>query len=338
MSQSKYVPIILFLMTLFLFPAGVRADVHLTSDRAVPGAPFAALQAQIDTLMTMNTDLQAQIDAQATAISALQAEQVVQNGNIATNAGDISTFGFNLSTLQAQVDALPDVSGLFDIFAGVSRIAVDHDNDLITPDVDTIRFEGVNLQIVNGLGETDGVPDGFNTEPGVVNGTGNLIIGYNEPRFIGGSSEKTGSHNLVLGEEHSYSSFGGLVAGFRNTISARGASVSGGAGNTASGPRASVSGGSGSTASGNISSVSGGSSNTASGDFSSVSGGPNNTASGPHSSVSGGAGNEASAFSSSVSGGDGNIASGDQSSVSGGLGHIADGPLDWRAGNLFEDF
>ena len=52
---------------------------------------------------------------------------------------------------------------------------------------DTIRFSGVNVQIVDGSGNTSGA----------VNGRGNLIVGYNELR--GSGDVRTGSHNIVVG-------------------------------------------------------------------------------------------------------------------------------------------
>jgi hypothetical protein len=168
----------------------------------------------------------------------------------------------------------------------------------------TLLFEGMNLQIVNGLGETDGVEDDIPSFPGVVNGLGNLIVGYNEARDV--DSDKTGSHNLIIGVQHNYSNFGGLVAGARNNIS---------------GPLSSASGGFGNTASGLSSSVCGGDKNEASGEVSSVTGGEANTASGTGSSVSGGFGN---------------TASGDRSSVSGGAGRTAPGTNNWAAGGLSE--
>lgn len=102
---------------------------------------------------------------------------------------------------------------------------------------DDIFLDGVNLHIRNGLGRTDG-----DTGSGpVVNGLGNLIVGYDEVRTA--ASDKTGSHNLVIGSEHNYPSFGGLVSGFHNTVSGAYTSVNGGLFNTASGVVASVSGG-----------------------------------------------------------------------------------------------
>ena len=104
-----------------------------------------------------------------------------------------------------------------------------------------------NLYIQSGSGYTYGT----------INGKGNLIIGYNESR--GGLSDvRTGSHNLIVGNQQNYSSYGGLVVGQINTISAPYSSVSGGYLNTASGEGSSVSGGSTNTASSWYSSVSGG--------------------------------------------------------------------------------
>jgi trimeric autotransporter adhesin len=209
---------------------------------------------------------------------------------------------------------------------------------------------GANVHLVNGLGSTD---CGSNEAPmsDCPNGLGNLIVGYNEPRE-GVQNIRTGSHNIVVGEGHDFSRFGGLVVGEANTISGDFATVSGGSGNTASGRFAVVSGGQDNTARGEWSAVSGGFTNAASGYSASVSGGSNNTASGGASAVSGGSGNTASGGWSSISGGTLNTASGVfaavsggsentaegfYSAVSGGLNRTAAGEFDWVAGSLFED-
>ena len=177
-------------------------------------------------------------------------------------------------------------------------------------------FEGCNVHVRSGSGSTD---DG-----GALTGLGNLVVGYNEPRLTRqgpDETERTGSHNLIVGREHKYPSFGGLVAGRGNTVSGQSSSVSGGSFNTASGDFSSVSGGDSNAASGQSSSVSGGFDNEASANVSSVSGGGSNTASGQYSSVSGGFNNEASGFVSSVSGGRNNVADEEFSTVSGGAGN-----------------
>ena len=115
----------------------------------------------------------------------------------------------------------------------------------------TLSITGVNVQVVSGSGSTN---DG-----GTLSGLGNLIIGYNALGNNRGAGDvRTGSHNLILGDFNSYSSFGGLVAGFDNAISGQYASISGGFFNTASGNTASVSGGFFNAASGDYASVSGG--------------------------------------------------------------------------------
>ena len=156
----------------------------------------------------------------------------------------------------------------------------------------TALFRGVNVQIVNGMGDTQ-----------TLNGTGNLIVGYNRPsvgEFVcsvgfadsasacatnGGvwaQSLKGGSHNIVGGDFNNYSSWGGLVFGQENALSAPYASVLGGARNRAAGSFASIVGGTYNTASGIYSSVSAGSANHASGSFAAVAGGMRRIASGPN--------------------------------------------------------
>jgi hypothetical protein len=180
-----------------------------------------------------------------------------------------------------------------------------------------VVITGANLRIVNGLRGT-----------ATANGVGNLLVGYNEPRDSG-HNERTGSHNVVVGIGHNFSSFGGLVAGRQNEIRGAFSSVSGGFDNTASGESASVSGGIFNRASSLSSSVSGGFDNTASGNSAAVSGGDGNTASGNAAAVSGGHGNTASAYTAAISGGEANMARGFSASVSGGRNRKAERDFDW---------
>jgi hypothetical protein len=94
-----------------------------------------------------------------------------------------------------------------------------------------VVITGANLRLRNGLGSTE-----------TTNGLGNLIVGYNEPRE-GEENIRTGSHNVVVGKQHQFSSIGGLVVGLQNEIHGAFASVSGGVRNTAAGEHASISGG-----------------------------------------------------------------------------------------------
>jgi len=217
-------------------------------------------------------------------------------------APDLAALQAAIATLQSQVSTLRS-----------DNTALQDKLQYVTVNGTDMYVTGANLHIRNESGATDGP----------VNGLGNLIVGYDAERII--DSDKTGSHNLVVGDQHNYSRFGGLVAGFYNTISGDWASVSGGGANTASGPQSSVSGGNSNTASGDVASVSGGSGNIASGGVASVSGGAINTASATNASVSGGVDNTASGPRSSVSGGKSNTASGLEASVSGGVDNTAVG-------------
>ena len=207
----------------------------------------------------------------------------------------------HVDALEARITALEStVNNLLARFFGVTRNG------------DNITFSGVNVHIVNGTGTTDGA----------VNGLGNLIVGYNEPRGSGDS--RTGSHNIVTGARNNYSSYGGLVAGNYNSISGDYSSVSGGNANTASGSYSSISGGTGSTASGLYASVSGGAINNAIGNYSSISGGGSNRATGLYSYIGGGGGSNEKY---------GNIAVADYSAILGGLNNLAgDGTRNYDSG------
>jgi hypothetical protein len=153
-------------------------------------------------------------------------------------------------------------------------------------------FRGINVQVVNGTGETQ-----------TANGLGNLIIGYDQPsvgsficslgtadteaacRAGGGiwaQSHKGGSHNIVGGDFNNYPSYGGLVLGLENAATAPYAVVIGGARNRAGGGLSTVNGGSYNAAGGIYSTVGGGFANQATGEFATVGGGTQRTAPGAH--------------------------------------------------------
>jgi len=202
----------------------------------------------------------------------------------------------------------------------------------------TLVISGVNVQIVNGLGATNGYPPNPNSivsSEVAVNGLGNLILGYDE--LVQFTGRKTGSHNLVIGPYNSYSSFGGAVAGRFNRVEGTMGVSLGGSSNTARGINSAVLGGVSNLASGDLSVVSGGLGGEAMSVQTTVMGGQFNHATGLNSSALGGFRNVAAGFLSTVSGGSFNVAEGDQSSVSGGLSRTAPAENDWAAGSLLED-
>jgi hypothetical protein len=141
----------------------------------------------------------------------------------------------------------------------------------------TLEISGANVQIDNGAGSSS-----------TLNGLGNLFIGSDER-----PGTQTGSNNLVLGTDQSFSSWGGVIGGdhntdtgpnaavfgFWNTVGPFGGELSAGGFNTASGD-ADVVFGQGNSADGSVASVLGGHQNVANGAFSSILGGNGTTLTG----------------------------------------------------------
>lgn len=243
--------------------------------------------------------------------------------------------------------------------------------------VKTIRLSAVNFQVVNGLDATngnEGDPDTLVPDDITTNGTGNIIVGYNETGTANpNGSFRTGSHNIIMGSYNAYSSIGALLVGKANTSEAPYASVVGGELNHSVGAFASITAGRYNTATGEYSSITGGGSllpsegNLASGNFSAVLGGSSNEAEGFQSVVVSGDGNVASGLGALVlsgatcvatgtqatvvggefntatnefavvCGGMGNEAAGAHSVVSGGNLRSVTGEFDWQGGSLFEE-
>lgn len=166
----------------------------------------------------------------------------------------------------------------------------------------TIQWHNVNIQVDAGT-------------KGPVNGEGNLVVGYDE-----GGRTQTGSDNLVVGEGQSFTSYGGLIAGAGNTITAPYGSVTGGSENEVSREGGSISGGSLNNVEASDASVSGGSENTAESNASSISGGDDNRTEAEGSSIGGGFGNyiEDPGDWSSIAGGHKNTVSGELAAILGG--------------------
>ena len=183
--------------------------------------------------------MQQEIDDQQQDIEALQTE----NAALTQQVQDLQNAGF----LTEETDPIASASGYatetWVDAQGYSTGGVDGLENYLSVDeaTNTVLISGANLQVVSGSGET----------AEAVNGTGNIIIGYDEDS----GNDKSGSHNLVVGSGHTYSSYGGIVVGYNNSITGYYSSVSGGESNTASGWSSSVSGGGSNTASGGASSV-----------------------------------------------------------------------------------
>lgn len=275
----------------------------------------------------MTTDNQSTRSHPGLAAAGLLVLLGLLSGTAQAQRPSIAALQTQITTLQSQVASgtIPNVGGYVTM-------------DLSTPSRPVLRVAGANLQVVSGSGST----------AGTVNGVGNVIIGYNETSAgaltvcsdgtfstqptclspaVWGANQHTGSHNLVIGSGHSYTSYGGLVAGNENAVNRVSASVTGGRNNNASGQYSSVSGGGTNLAQGDYSSITAGSQNKALAGFTSVHGGGSNTATAP---VNGSG--QFVGFGSSVGGGYNNTAGGDLTSVSGGGGVNYSANQGWAGG------
>lgn len=172
----------------------------------------------------------------------------------------------------------------------------------------TVSVEAANLQVTNGGNKTDSK-----------NGLGNVIIGYNEASSA--SSNRTGSHNLVIGKGHGFGSYGGIVCGENNVTTGAYASIVGGKDNRATATHTVVSGGILNRAIQPFASVSGGENNVAQARSASVSGGKDNQAMAPYSAVHGGQANKINAKASyaSITGGSENTVGTTHATILGGF-------------------
>jgi hypothetical protein len=278
--------------------AGVAGADGVPAQIAALQAQITSLQATVSTLQSSNSTLQSQVTSLQGTVSSLQ-------GTVSALQGQVSTIAANpVLQLATYVTLLPASGGPY--------------NGVNGP---ILQFHNINLQLVDGSGETDDNTTGLlnGNSSGTLTGLGNLIIGYDEP-LPSGPPSRAGSHNLVVGAWHGFPSVGGLVAGFANQPAGVFSTVSGGEFGVASGMAASVSGGRNNSATNIYDSVSGGQFGVASGGSSSVTGGQNNAASGFTADVTGGFDNAAKGLNASVSGGELNQATGSSSSILGGNG------------------
>ena len=147
--------------------------------------------------------LTTETDPVATASGYATESWVEEQGYLTTETDPVATAsGYAIQTW-VEEQGYSTVSGIEGL---ENYLSVDEENH-------TVLFSGANLQVVSGEGSTDAP----------VNGLGNIIVGYDENT----SDDKSGSHNLVVGYGHTYSSYGGFVAGQDNSITGAFSSVSG---------------------------------------------------------------------------------------------------------------
>jgi len=172
--------------------AALEASVAAnSSDIGAVESDVATLQSDVGTNTGNIGTLQTDVSTNAGNVTTNAGDIGTNVANIATNTSDIATNTGDIATLQTDLgdnttdiaSNTADIGTLNTTFTGVSRGG--------TPD--TLTFSGMNVQLIDGTGDTYGA----------VNGLGNLIVGYNENSY---GATRTGSHNLVIGFEHEYTS------------------------------------------------------------------------------------------------------------------------------------
>ena len=154
-------------------------------------------------------------------------------------AQTVASLQKQVTSLKSQLTKARSVLALAP-YVSLDRSAV---NGVAGPNV---VFKGCNLQVKSKTSES------------TIDGTGNLIVGWDDNPSTTPSGYRSGSNNLVCGDNQTFTSIGCFLAGGNNTASAEQAAVSGGFANTASNSGATVSGGANNVASGYLSVVSGG--------------------------------------------------------------------------------
>lgn len=190
------------------FTSGAKAVAAEVNDN------FTAVETEV-------SDNHSRIAALESALTALQ-QTVTQLQTNLTNADD------EITSLQTEVTDLNDLIATLDSSSLNNRVIQLESNPILAlkdfiqlrqtdPQRPVVEFRNANVQITNGLGITN-----------ATNGLGNLIIGYNEEPAGYLAEDRVGSHNLVLGREHRYASYTGLIAGRGNTINGAESSITAG--------------------------------------------------------------------------------------------------------------
>lgn len=262
-------------------PAVTTASPSGTGSNTVNdyGPDIAFLKEQINTIKEKNTHFEEELQKRDVLILELQKKNDEQTdlinkltialGDLKVTVDGLNTLIANLkitvdsmSGLGAQLLALTNEFNSFKLWTQTKIANIEHRLEGIGTheDLTTIRdrlgkleiktdslsagstdegkalfISGVNVFIRNGMGKTDSQ-----------NGLGNLILGHNErqPLFSATDpTERTGSHNIIVGINQNYSSYSGVLAGHSNAVTAPFATVTGGFRNIATGEASSVSGG-----------------------------------------------------------------------------------------------
>ena len=174
------------------------------------------------------------------SVTALQSEIANLKTALATANGQLSALDGRLKTLETGGGGGGSTSPALTELAKYVTVVPGMVNGLKGPHV---IFRGANVHVQSGAGTTDEIdPLTGVIRVGGQTGLGNLVVGYNE---LQGSGSREGSHNLVVGPFHTFTSTGGTVFGRSNWILGKHATVLGGVDNRSRAIASSILGGNG---------------------------------------------------------------------------------------------
>ena len=176
------------------------------------------------------------------SVTALQTEIATLKAALATANGQLSVLDGRLKTLEQRGAGGGSVDPMLVELAKYVKVDPAVRNGVPGPHV---IFHHANVHVQSGSGimpEYDIVNGTIVARQAALNGLGNLIVGYNDVPVPQGFVT-SGSHNIVVGQAHTFTSLGGVIYGNNNTISGPYATVLGGRQNHALAPTSSVLGG-----------------------------------------------------------------------------------------------
>ena len=257
--------------------SAMQTDME-TADASLE-ADILALQATDSTLSSSIEDSVSGLPALSDRISTVETNDEVQSSRLAVFDVTISEMESDIAANRSDVESVASRTTSTEAEIADIDDHVERAEQLLTyvsvNDTGDVTFTGTNVLIQNGSEETT-----------MANEKGNLIIGYNATSS--GGLERTGSHNLIIGDGHSFTSTGGLITGDGNTLSGANSAIIAGSGHTVSGATASAISGANNTVLQTGAVAAGGQFNTLSGAWSAAIAGTLHDISGHYSAVLGG--------------------------------------------------
>jgi hypothetical protein len=174
------------------------------------------------------------------SVLALQTEVANLKAALATANGQLSVLDSRLKTIEAGGGSGGTTSP---VLTELAKYVTVNQGDMFGLKGPHVIFSGVNVHVQSGAGTTDEIdPVTGVIRAGGLTGLGNFIVGYNERQV---TEARKGSHNLVVGSFHTFTSTGGAVFGRSNWILGQNATVLGGVDNRSRAFASSILGGNG---------------------------------------------------------------------------------------------